>query len=69
VRKDNEMNPRMTEFLAHDRIAGLRDEAAASHRVAKRGAEPKPATNSRPSHHVPSPVELFQRCLRRAVRT
>jgi hypothetical protein len=62
------MNPRMTEFLAHDRIAGLRDEAAASHRVAKRSAERKPAVESRPSRHLPSSVELVERWLRRAVR-
>jgi hypothetical protein len=62
------MNPRMTEFLAHDRIAGLRDEAAASHRIAKPSAEPKPAVETRPSNNLPSPVELVERWLRRAVR-
>jgi hypothetical protein len=65
----NEMNPRMTEFLAQDRIAGLRDEAAASHRIVKQGAKTKSAVERRPSHRMPSPVGLVERWLRRAVRT
>jgi hypothetical protein len=65
----NDMNPRMTEFLAQDRIAGLRDEAAASHRIVKPSAKPKPALERRSSHRMPSPVGLVERWLRRAVRT
>ena len=63
------MNPRMTEFLAQDRIAGLRDEAAASHRMVKRSAEPKRTVERRPSYRIPSPIGLVERWLRRAVRT
>jgi hypothetical protein len=65
----NEMNPRMTEFLAQDRIAGMRDEAAAGHRIAKCSAEPKPTIARRPGYRIPSPVGLVERWLRRAVRT
>jgi hypothetical protein len=65
----NEMNPRMTEFLAQDRIAGLRDEAEASHRIVKRSAEPMRTVDRRPSYGIPSPIGLVERWLRRAVRT
>jgi hypothetical protein len=63
-----EMNPRMTEFLAQDRIAGLREEAAASHRIAKRGAEPEQTIERRLGFRISSPVGLVERWLRRAVR-
>lgn len=63
------MNPRMTEFLALDRIAELRDEAAASQRIVKRNAEPKRRVERRLSRRLPSPVGLVERWLRRAVRT
>ena len=62
------MNPRMTEFLAQDRIARLRDEAAASHRIVDRNAEPRPRVERRPTHRLPSPVGLVERWLRRAIR-
>ena len=62
------MNPRMTEFLAQDRIAGLRDEAAASHRIAKRIADPKATLVRPPSYRMRSPLSLVERWLRRAVR-
>lgn len=65
----NEMNPRMTEFLAQDRIAGLRDEAAASHRIVKCGAEPKLTVERRPGRPRPESGRLVERWLRRAVRT
>ena len=62
------MNPRMKRSLAQDRIAGLRDEAAASHQIVKRSAEPKPTVERWPGRPRPE-SGLVERWLRRAVRT
>ena len=62
----NEMNPRMSEFLAQDRIAGLRDEAAASHQIVKRSAEPKPTVERRPGRPRPSLASSSAGCAERS---
>ena len=62
----DEMNPRMTEFLAQDRIAALRSEATTEQRL-KRSADPAPRIDSRPSPETASQVALVGRWLRRAI--
>jgi len=60
------MNPKMTEFLAQDRIAGLRAEAARN-QMAKRGADAARTVDSRPRPETTTPVVRIRRWLRRAV--
>jgi hypothetical protein len=60
-----DMNPRMTEFLAQDRIAGLRSEAA-SHQLLERPADATPKIESRRRQAMTSPRALLGRWFRRA---
>lgn len=62
----DEMNPKMTEFLAQDRIAGLRAEAARN-QLAKRGADVAPPIVDRPHPETTTPVLRVGRWLRRSI--
>ena len=64
--RTDEMNPKMTEFLAQDRIAGMRSEAARN-QLAKRGPDATPAIEERPRHLPTIPVVRVGRWLRRSI--
>jgi hypothetical protein len=62
----DEMNPKMTEFLGQDHIAGLHAEAARN-RLAKHGADAAPTIESRPRPEPTAPVLRVGRWLRRSI--
>ena len=60
------MNPKMTEFLAQDRIAGFRNEAA-GHHVHVRSAMARPQAPEAPSTKQATTFALVWRRVRGAV--
>lgn len=59
------MNPKMTEFLAQDRIAGFRNEAA-GHHVEKRPMVTRPKAPDAASQHLTA-ITLAWHRIRRAI--
>jgi hypothetical protein len=63
----DEMNPKMTEFLAQDRIAGLHSEAV-GHHVLKRAAATSVSTTPVAPRAARTPASSFVwRLIRRAI--
>ena len=60
------MNPKMTEFLGQDRIAGLRSEAA-GHHVLKSAATGESKAHSETRAETATAIALVWRRVRRAV--